>query len=122
MNPIEQDRADHLAGALFDEMVVPLAEARRAARAPGYFPVRCDARAHSYFKPAGLALMTPADFEFPGEGTARGLIEELAAYWKGEGETALAAMSPRLVEIAQALGDVAEEGDGNVDILCYTMF
>jgi hypothetical protein len=66
--------------------------------------------------------MQPADFEFPGGGSAAGLIDALTAYWAAQGETQLAAMAPRLHEIAEALRDEAAEGDGTVSVLCYTMF
>jgi hypothetical protein len=39
-----------------------------------------------------------------------------------EGESDLAAMAPRLKEIAEALSQEARQGDGTVSILCYTMF
>jgi hypothetical protein len=122
MNPTEATESAQKAGELFDEILAPLAKARRAATAQTYFASAPDANAESYFEPPNLARMGLVDFEFPGGGTADGLIDALAAVWVAQGDTALAAMAPRLKEIAHALSTEAVEGDGTVDILCYTMF
>ena len=98
------------------------ATARQAAGRPPFFQRSGDAGATSYFERPSVTVMRPADVEFPGGGTAEGLIDALAALWTAEGETGLAAMAPRLKEIASALKEEAEQGDGSVDILCYTMF
>jgi hypothetical protein len=66
--------------------------------------------------------MSPADFELQLGGKAEALIDALAAFWAKQGEAGLAAMAPRLKELADALGDEAAENDGKVDILCYTLF
>jgi len=121
MNPT--DRApEELAAALFDEAVVPLAEARRAAGTQACFPLGPDPAAPTYFEPPSLSVMAAEDFAFPGNGTPAGLVAALAVFWAAQGESALAAMAPRLAEIAAALAEEGAEGDGRVDILCYTMF
>jgi hypothetical protein len=122
MSSTDVDRARALAGTLFDEVVAPLAEARKSAGQKAYFPFAPEAGAKSYFVEPILRKMSHADFEFPGGGTAEGLVDALAALWTAEGEMALAAMAPMLKEIAAALKDEAAEGDGSVSILCYTMF
>ena len=122
MSSTEVDRARTLAGALFDEVVTPLANARAAAAAPAYFATAGQAGAASYYQEPVLRVMQPADFEFPGGGSAAGLIDALAAHWTAEGETGLAAMAARLHEIAAALKEEAAEGEGTVSVLCYTMF
>ncbi len=122
MSSTDEEHARGLAGALFDEVIRPLAEARRVAGQQAYFPLAGDAGAKSYFEEPILGVMQPADFEFPGGGTADGLVDTLSALWTAEGETGLAAMAPRLKEIAEALRQEAAEGDGTVSILCYTMF
>jgi hypothetical protein len=111
-----------LAGALFDEVVTPLAQARRTAEEPPYFPTAAEPQAHSYYGTPLLSVMREIDFEFPGGGNPEGLIDALAAYWTAQSETALAAMAPRLKEIANAVTAEAAEGDGTISILCYTMF
>ncbi len=119
---MQVDRSTSLSGALFDEVLVPLAGARQSAGAAPYFPAGRDAAAESYFEPSSVRRMSPADFEFPGGGTAAGLIDALAAYWLAEGETALASSAPRLKAISEALRDEAVADDGSVDIFCYTLF
>ncbi len=122
MNQTKTDRSARLAGAIFDEVLVPLARERRAAGAQAYFPSWRDEKAQSYFSQPDLTTMRLADFELHGSGTPAELVESLAAYWAAKGDTALAAMSPRLLELAEALGEEATENDGKVDILCYTLF
>jgi hypothetical protein len=120
--PSKPDRSMQLAGALFDEVMVPLAKARRSSSAPPFFPPRGEESRASYFGPPSLRVMTPADFELDVGGKSEALIDALAAYWTRKGEPELAAMAPRLKQLAAALGDEASEHDGRVDILCYTLF
>ena len=122
VNPSKSDRSIQLAGALFDEVLVPLAKARRGSGAPPFFPLQQEASRASYFVPPSLKVMNPADFELDIGGKSEALIDALAAYWARRGETGLAAMAPRLKQLADALGDEAAENDGKVDILCYTLF
>lgn len=122
INRIEADRSAQLAGALFDEVLVPLAQARRNCGAPAYFPAWRESDAASYFVTPDIAIMTLADFEMQGGGGAEELIDMIAAYWSAQGETALAAMAPRLKEFAVALTGEAAANEGIVDILCYTLF
>ena len=116
------DRSTGLSGVLFDEVLVPVAGARTATGAAPYFPSWRDAAATTYFARSSVRRMSPADFEFPGGGTAAGLIDAIAAYWLAQGETALAAAAPRLKAISDALRDEAVADDGSVDIFCYTLF
>jgi len=122
MNPTDTERSVQLAGALFDEVMVPLAKSRRASGAPPFFPLREEPSRTSYFGPPSLSVMTPADFELKVGDKSEALIDALAAHWKKQGETGLVAMAPRLKALADALGDEAAENDGKVDILCYTLF
>ena len=122
MKQTEIASSTRASGALFDEVLIPLADARRAACAAPYFPAWHDATASTYFTPSAVRRMTPADFEFPGGGTPEGLIDAVTAYWLANGDTTLAAASPRFKEIAAALRDEAVSDDGTVDIFCYTLF
>lgn len=122
MSSTDQDRVRQLAGGLFDEVVAPLAQARRTAEARPYFSTAAQPQVASYYQKPLLGVMQEVDFEFPGGGTTEGLIDALAAYWAAQGETALAAMTPRLKEIAEAVSAEAAENDGAISILCYTMF
>ena len=111
-----------LAGALFDELIDPLATARRTAGAEPYFALAREPGVASYFRPAEARSMTPADFEFPGAGEARGLVGAIEARWRAQGDPDLAAMAPRLAAIADALAADGAEQDGSVDVFCYTLF
>jgi hypothetical protein len=119
-----QTEIDHaaLSGTLFDEVLQPLAVAKRNTGVQPYFPAGRDATVTSYFVPSSVTSMTPAQFEFPGGGSADGLIAALVTYWTAEGEPVLAAMGPRLGAIADALSNAGVPDDGSVDIFCYTLF
>lgn len=122
MNQIDVTYSALLAGSLYDECIAPLAAARREADAPPYFALGRDPSAASYFELPPLGVARPEDLDRPEMAGAEALVDALAAHWTAEGETALAAMAPRLLAIAKALGEEqAEQGDA-VDILCYTMF
>lgn len=122
MSLIERNAAREMAADLFEQAIEPLAAARAEAGDQAYFPLTADADRESYFEMPPQGVMTAADFEFPGGGTAEGLIEALSAAWTAEGELDLAVMAPVLREIAEALREEAAAGDGSVSILCYTMF
>lgn len=121
MKPTEANHV-RLAYSLFDEVLAPLARDKRQAGAFLYFPADFDPAADSYFLSPAVKQMTPTEFEFPGGGSAPGLIADVATHWREEGEVALAATAPRLAAIADALAEAAASQDGNVDIFCYTLF
>ena len=118
----QADRSTVLSGALFDEILVPLAKARREAGAAPYFPPWRDDATSSYFTRSSVSVMSPAEFEFPGGGKAEGLVDALTVFWKAEGEAALSGAGPRLKAIAEALQAETAADDGSVDIFCYTLF
>ena len=122
MSQTKPNDSARLSGMLFDDVLIPLAHARRAAGVPPYFPLGQDAQVDSYFDTSTVTTMRAADFEFPGGGNAEGLIDALAVYWTAQGDAALAAAAPRLNVIAAALRDEAVQDDGTVDIFCYTLF
>ena len=116
------DQSTSLSESVFDEVLVPASHARAAAGAAPYFPAWRDTAAQTYFERSSVRTMSPTDFEFPGGGTALGLIDAIAAYWLAQGEVALSAAAPRLKAIADALREEAVADDGSVDIFCYTLF
>jgi hypothetical protein len=122
MKQTELEHSARVSGALFDDVLLPIAETMRATGAAPYFAAWRDATVSTYFSPSPIRRMTVADFEFPGGGTPDGLIDALAAYWSDSGDAALAAARPRLKEIAAALLVEAASDDGSVDIFCYTLF
>ncbi|WP_428423769.1 hypothetical protein [Methylibium sp.] len=111
-----------MSGALFDDVLVPLAEARRTSGAPPYFPPWKDATVSSYFVRSEVTRLTSTDFEFPGDGYAEGLVDSLEAWWREHGDRELAVAAPRLKAVANALRSEAVQDDGSVDIFCYTLF
>jgi hypothetical protein len=117
MNSTEEN-FEQLAGAFFDEVLVPLSSAADQpyfARGPG-------GDSKTYFEAPTERKMTAAAFEFPGGGTPSGLIEALESHWAEEGEFALAAAAARLEPIAHALAEANRAQSGDVDIFCYTLF
>lgn len=122
MSQIECDRSARLSAALFVESIVPLAKARRSSGSPAYFSRGRDRHAPSYFERPEVTTMIPTSFEIARGGAPEGLIDALTAYWEAQGETELAAMGPRLKEIAAALSEEAAENTGDIDPLCYTLF
>ncbi|HRX82632.1 MAG TPA: hypothetical protein P5307_26375 [Pirellulaceae bacterium] len=122
MNSIDSNVADRLSLALFDDIVIPSAEAMRATGHDGYFARARDVKALTYFGPPSMPIMQSADFDFPGGGNATGLIDVAAQHWIAEGEEHLACMCPGMRKIARALEEEAAVSTGDVDIMCYTMF
>ncbi len=121
MNPTDAE-ATKLAGAFFDDVLVPLAAEKREADMKPYFPVARDASATSYFFEASVSRMTAADFNFPGGGRSAGLIDAVVTHWLAEGESVLAASGERLRAINAELAANAAEDDDSVDVFCYTLF
>lgn len=121
MDPTDPDLAE-MAGRLFDEVLAPLSQTRRAGGARPYFPVGPDPAVVTYFVSASPRSMTAADFEFPGGGNAHGLVGALIEYWRKNGELPLAAAESRLIAIADALAKAGLKTDASVDIFCYTLF
>jgi hypothetical protein len=122
MKPTEKPQSANLASALFADALAPLSASRNAAGQQSYFPLQPDAAQESYFETPVAKRLQAGDFEFPGRGTAEGLIDALSATWTAEGEQVLAATAPRLKEIAAALKAEAETSNGEISALCYTMF
>jgi hypothetical protein len=111
-----------LSGDLFDQVLCPLAAARKSAGAPPYFPLWRDVDVSSYFGAPDVGKMTSTSFEYPGGGAAEGLVDALTEWWSGEDEATLSAAGPQLQAIVGALRDEAKLQDATVDIFCYTLF
>jgi hypothetical protein len=118
--PSQEPASARLAGNLFDEVIAPLAGEHRSRGEAPPFPLWRDPDAPTYFVPSTVSRMT--SFDFPGGGTADGLVDALGAYWSAEGEVGLAASVPHLREIVESLRDEFRPDDGSVDIFCYTFF
>ena len=116
------DESIRVSGALFDEVLVPLARERQRENAQPYFPEWRDQAVRTYFVQPEIRVMTPADFDFPGSGTGAGLVQALGERWSAEGETVLCTAIPHLRSIVELLAGEAVDDDANVDIFCYTLF
>lgn len=110
-----------VAGALFDDVLVPLASARDREGAPPYFPRHGDERASTYFVEPDLPTMRGADFE-PHDGDAASLVDALINMWAANGESELGALGPPMRRLAELLADESTAADSSVDPLCYTLF
>lgn len=121
MSQTDAPQSEQLAGALFDEVIVPIAQARSSAEEAAYFPLEGDAGVTTYFVEPSQRTMSAGDFQ-PHAGTAQGLVDAVTALWAAQGEIDLVALAPRMTEIAEALSTESAESDGMVDVLCYTLF
>jgi carbamoyltransferase len=118
---IDPPVSERIADELLDGVIAPLADARRRTGQPMPLPTGPDSARVSYFEPV-MAHAIGSDLRYPGGGMPNGLIDELERYWAAHGKPELAAITPRLKELAQAIEDAEQRSDGKVDIFVYTMF
>ena len=121
MSSTDRDPIDALAGAIWDESIVPHAGTMRA-RGARFFEPGPDPGAKTYFEAPTHRVMEEADFRFPGDGDPAALIDALAAHWTAEGHSELAAMAPRLKELAALLQERPESENPDVSPFVYTMY
>ena len=122
MNSTEPTLSVRLAGELFDRVLIPMASARRTCVAPDHPQAGLGNGGASYLSPVSVSVMAAADFEFPGRGSADGLIEALAAFWEGSAEPELLVLTSMMRETAAALREEVVANDGTVSVFCYAMF
>lgn len=122
MNSTNETKADPLARSVFSGCIIPLAKSLGPEVRSAYFEIGGNSAASSYFGTPNPTVMQLSDFDFPGGGTADGLIEAYSRYCQTKGDKGLVEILPQLREIAGALQSEMEETSGDVDILCYTMF
>lgn len=121
MNLTDEPTWDELAGALFDEVIVPLAQRRRDASIAAFGSAERQVEMATYFSEPGVPSISATDFS-TSWGDAGGLVEALLAHWNDQGDSDLGVLGPRFLEIARRLADEPAESDGSVDVLCYTLF
>jgi hypothetical protein len=109
-----------LAAEFFDALLVPLA-ARERDRAKSYFPLGADPRAESYYAEPTRRVMEASDFELRAAESLADFVTELAALWADEGHEGLAALAPRLLELAEVMRE-REEQAADVSPFMYVMF
>lgn len=120
MSSIEEKDKELLAAEFFNEILLPLALAERAA-GKSFFPLRADPEAESYYAEPTRPVMTPSDFELRAAETVADFIDELAALWVSEGHEEHAAMAHRLSELAAEMCE-QEESEDDVPPFVYAMF
>ncbi len=109
-----------LAAEFFNELLAPLAERERAA-AKSFFPLRADPQAESYYVEPTRSVMGTSDFELRAARTLADFVTELAALWTNEGHEELAALAPRLLELAEEMRELEEQAE-DVSPFMYVMF
>lgn len=107
--------------AFFDEMIKPLAE-RARAEGKSFFPLGPDPQAPTYFVEPQRKVMRPDDFELRAAESPEQFVEELAALWMYEGNGELAAMVPRLAELASAMAAQEQPDAEDLPPFIYAMF
>jgi hypothetical protein len=111
---------ESLAVEFFQEVLVPLALRERAA-GKSFFPLRADPQAESYYAEPTRPLMVASDFELRAADSITDFVEELAALWISEGHEELAAMAPRLIELAREMSEQEKQAEDVSDFM-YVMF
>ena len=111
---------DILAAEFFDELLTPLA-ARERDRAKSFFPLGADSQDESYYVEPPRRVMEAADFELRAAQSLSDFVKELAALWAAEGHEELAALAPRLLELAEEMREREEQAE-DVSPFMYVMF
>lgn len=111
---------DRRASDFFREVLVPLALKERESGRE-FFALRPEASAESYYVEPAKREMRPEDFELRACESVEEFVRELAALWSSEGREELAAMAPRLAELAAEVRDDEEQPD-DVSPFMYVMF
>lgn len=109
-----------LAAEFFDELLAPLAAREREA-GKSFFPAGADPRAESYYVEPARGVMEASDFELRAARTLADFVKELAALWASEGHEELAALAPRLLELAEEMREQEEQAE-DVSPFMYVMF
>ena len=106
--------------ALFDAVLMPLADTRRRSGRPS-MPLCADASVPSYWTALPVRRLEPADFLQPSCLDATELTAALEAHWRANGEPDLAALAAQLVALAQPLRATDAATDAPSPFI-YTMF
>ena len=118
---IETEEQTQPAVTFFDEVIKPLAE-RARAEGKSFFPLGPDPEASTYFMEAPRRSMRPEDFELRAAESPEQFVAELASLWTHEGNDELAAMAPRLAELASAMAAQEQPEAEDLSPFIYAMF
>lgn len=123
MNSTNDARMATLMGALFDDVLLPIAQ-RMQERGVQAFPLEPDVSWLSYYVRRKRASMTRADFTGASCVDAADLQQRLAQHWQALGRDDLAASAARFgaaADAAQALM-AADAPEAEVSPYVYAMF
>lgn len=101
MNSIEDDKLREVAGAFFDEVLMPMAERMRASGVQP-FPLQTDVSRLSYYARRSTCSMTHDDFTAPSCIDFEDFEHRLAAHWKAIGRHELVGEVTRITAVAHA--------------------
>lgn len=122
MNSTKEAKADPLSRSVFSGFIIPLAKSLGPEGRAACLEIGRNSAGNSYFVTSSQTVMQVSEFEFPGGGTADGLIDAYSRFCQTSNHEELLEMLPQLREIAGALQSEMAEASGDVDIMCYTMF
>lgn len=121
MNSTEEPNPLHDAlGALFDDVIVPLAERMRQDGRQA-FPTQPDVSWLSYYVRRKRSLMLPSDFTSAACADAAELEARLRAHWESLGRDELAGHAARFAAAARPLAQESATG-AEVSPYVYAMF
>src|SRR4051812_37704197 len=101
---------------LFFQQMVP--SGTRARARGGFFPLRPDAQASSYYAARAKRSMDAGDFELPAPEKLADALKEL---WRRQGCADLTPMAQTIAELAEALRHQEEQSD-EVSPFIYVMY
>ncbi len=120
MNSIDDDAAQARLGALFDAVLLPLAE-QMQARGVAPFPLQPDVSWLSYYVRRRRSMMGPADFDSAACAGVAELEQRLAAHWLALGRFELAAQAGQFAGAAR-LPAASSGPDADLSPYVYAMF
>lgn len=120
MSSTDEERIRTVMGAVFDDVLAPLAQAMRA-RGEEPFPMKPDESRESYYVQRTKCPMTHEDFIAPSCVDFEDLEGRLAAHWRLLGRDELLGAVPRFVDAARSAYSLGEQG-AEVSPLVYVMY
>lgn len=123
MNSTDNDDVDAMLGALFDEVLLPIAQ-RMQAEGAQVFPLAPDVSWLSYYVRRKRSAMAPADFSSASCSHVGEFEQRLQAHWQALGRHELAAQAGQFAKVAQAAMEAQEEVAPKVELspYVYAMF
>jgi hypothetical protein len=114
------DRAREVIGALFDDVLAPIAESLRACGVE-LFPLRPDMSRRTYYVLRTKLAMTHEDFTSPSCADVEEFASRLASHWKDIGRDHLSDKASHFASAARAAYALGDQ-DAEVSPFVYVMF